>query len=68
MGSQFRITAQRGKFFPHPWAKELVATVHPSAILRVPERYDEEYELFLSDLRTIASRVSELDRARTRSA
>jgi uracil-DNA glycosylase len=66
MGGAFRITAQRGKFFPHPWAKELVATVHPSAILRVPERYDEEYDLFIRDLRTIAKRVAELDGAALR--
>jgi len=63
MGSAFRITAQRGKFFPHRWAKELVATVHPSAILRMPERFDEEYDLFLKDLRVIAKRVKELERA-----
>ena len=63
MGPQFRITAQRGKFFPHRWAKELVATVHPSAVLRMPERYDEEYELFLKDLRVIAKRVRELELA-----
>ncbi len=63
MGREFRITAERGKFFPHRWAKELVATVHPSAILRVPERYEEEYELFLKDLRVIAKRVRELERA-----
>ncbi|MBV9761987.1 MAG: UdgX family uracil-DNA binding protein [Acidobacteriaceae bacterium] len=60
MGRDFRITAQRGKFFPHPWAKQLVATVHPSAILRAPDRYDEEYELFVRDLRAIAARVDEL--------
>lgn len=35
IGREFRITAQRGQFFPHKWAKEIVATVHPSAILRV---------------------------------
>jgi uracil-DNA glycosylase family protein len=63
MGRNFRITAERGKFFPHPWAKELVATVHPSAVLRAPERYEEEYEGFLRDLRTIAKRVAELERA-----
>jgi DNA polymerase len=63
MGREFRITADRGKFFPHRWAKELVATVHPSAILRMPERYDEEYELFLQDLRKIAVRVKELELA-----
>lgn len=60
MGRDFRITAQRGKFFPHPWAKELIATVHPSAVLRAPDRYEEEYELFVEDLRTIAKRVAEL--------
>ena len=26
-----------------------------------PERYDEEYDLFLRDLRTIAKRVAELE-------
>lgn len=26
MGRNFRITSERGKFFPHPWAKEIVAT------------------------------------------
>jgi DNA polymerase len=63
MGPAFRITRERGKFFQHAWAKELVATVHPSAILRVPERYEEEYELFLRDLRLIAQRVDELQKA-----
>lgn len=63
MGREFRITSERGKFFPHRWAKELVATVHPSAILRMPDRYDEEYGLFLEDLRLIAARVHELERA-----
>ena len=63
MGREFRITADRGKFFPHRWAKELVATIHPSAILRMPERFDEEYGLFLNDLKLIATRVNELQKA-----
>lgn len=63
MGRSFRITADRGKFFPHAWAKEIVATVHPSAILRVPDRYEEEYRLFLNDLQVIAERVHELELA-----
>jgi len=61
MGLSFRITKERGNFFPHHWAKQLVATVHPSAILRAPEKYEEEYELFVRDLRVIAGRVKELD-------
>src|SRR5579862_2383049 len=50
LGRDFRITVDRGRFFPHPWAKEIVATIHPSAILRVPERYQEEYGRFVEDL------------------
>ncbi len=63
MGREFRITADRGKFFPHRWAKEIVATIHPSAILRMPERYDEEYALLVQDLQLIAGRMRELEGA-----
>ena len=60
MGRDFRITADRGKFFPHRWAKELVATIHPSAILRtLPERRDEEYGLLVRDLRLVAERIAQ---------
>jgi DNA polymerase len=57
MGREFRITSERGRFFPHARAKELVATIHPSAILRMPERYEQEYALFVRDLRLIADRM-----------
>lgn len=60
MGPAFRITKERGNFFAHRWAKHLVATVHPSAILRVPERYEEEYELFVRDLLSVATKMKEL--------
>jgi DNA polymerase len=60
MGREFRITSDRGKFFPHPWAKEVVATVHPSAILRVPDRYEEEFAFFVRDLKLIADRMHQL--------
>ena len=64
MGRDFRITTERAKFFPHRWAKELVATIHPSAILRaLPEKYDEEYGLLVRDLGIIAARVRELEEA-----
>ncbi len=63
MGREFRITADRGKFFPHRWGKELVATIHPSAILRAQERADEEYALFVRDLELIATRIENLGRA-----
>ena len=59
LGRDFRITSQRGIFFPHQWAKEVVATVHPSAILRMPDRYEEEYALFVGDLKVIAEHVQQ---------
>ncbi|MFL6415891.1 MAG: UdgX family uracil-DNA binding protein [Bryobacteraceae bacterium] len=63
MGRDFRVTADRGKFFPHRWAKEIVATIHPSAILRAQDRSEIEYELFVKDLRVIAAKVAELSKA-----
>lgn len=57
MGREFRITSERGRFFSHSRAKQLIATVHPSAILRTPNRYEEEYSMFLRDLRLIADRM-----------
>jgi uracil-DNA glycosylase family protein len=36
-GSSFRLTKQRGVPLPHPWAPNVVATIHPSAILRAPD-------------------------------
>jgi uracil-DNA glycosylase len=64
MGRDFRITSDRGKFYPHHLADELVATIHPSAVLRaLPERHDEEYQMLVRDLRIIATRVKELEKA-----
>src|SRR3954469_22058848 len=63
MGRDFRVTTDRGKFFPHRWAKEIVATIHPSAILRAQERSEIEYELFVKDLRIIAVKLAELSKA-----
>ena len=60
MGRDFRITASRAQFFPQRWAKELVATVHPSAILRMPDTFEEEYAKFVHDLEIIAARVKKL--------
>lgn len=54
MGRDFRITAERGRLFPHRWARGLMATIHPSAILRMPEsRQPEEYDRLVEDLRQI---------------
>lgn len=59
MGRAFRITRDRGTLFPHRTARRLLATIHPSALLRVPEpeRREDEFRLFVQDLRVIREQV-----------
>src|SRR5437868_10072197 len=57
LGRQFKVTAQRGAFVPSPLAPLVLATVHPSSILRAPddEARHREMEQFTNDLRTVAT-------------
>lgn len=52
LGKSFRITRQRGKVMPSSWAKAVLATFHPSAILRAPDDVARRKmrRLFASDL------------------
>ena len=56
LGAQFRVTKERGKFFESTLAPYIMATVHPSSILRAPD--DEtrrlEYRRFVDDLKKLA--------------
>ncbi|MCW2716693.1 UdgX family uracil-DNA binding protein [Pseudonocardia sp.] len=54
LGSGFRITADRGR--PREWEdRQLVPTVHPSAILRTPpERRSEALDALVADLAVVA--------------
>lgn len=56
LGRQFRVTKQRGEPVDSPLAETVIATIHPSAILRAEDR-DAEYEGFVDDLRKIAALV-----------
>jgi uracil-DNA glycosylase family protein len=53
-GSAFRVTEKRGVPLDHRWAPHVVATIHPSAILRAPDKQarEAEYSRFVDDLRT----------------
>lgn len=55
MGRAFKITQSRGKILDGaPWAPKLIATYHPSALLRMmrdPELYEKSKGEFESDLR-----------------
>jgi DNA polymerase len=55
LGPEFRVTRDRGRVTSSPLAARVVATVHPSSILRAPpERHDAELAAFVKDLRTVA--------------
>jgi len=54
LGKQFRVTRDRGKPVESDLAPVVIATIHPSAILRAEDRREQEYHLFLEDLRTIS--------------
>jgi len=60
LGRQFRVTAHRGEFVPSPLAPFVLATVHPSSILRAPdeEARHREMKQFTNDLRTAARALS----------
>jgi uracil-DNA glycosylase family protein len=63
LGPKFRITKQRGKFIENHWAPKLVASYHPSAILRArteDERQKQRSEL-VSDLRLAVTALNGTD-------
>jgi uracil-DNA glycosylase len=53
-GPAFRVTRERGKVLSSNLAPKVMATVHPSSLLRQPdeESREREYALFVRDLRT----------------
>ena len=57
LGRSFRVTQRRGEFLESTIAPYVMATVHPSAILRAPDegsRHQQERQ-FLADLKKIAA-------------
>ena len=59
LGSSFRVSRQRGEFLDSGLAPRVLATVHPSSILRAP---DEEaralaYKGFVADLAVVAGEL-----------
>ena len=56
LGRSFRVSRQRGQFVASALAPRVLATVHPSSILRAPddETRRAETERFVSDLKKVA--------------
>jgi len=61
LGNQFRVSKQRGQLVSSPLAPNVLATVHPSSILRAPddETREVEMELFIRDLAKVAPLLQE---------
>jgi DNA polymerase len=62
-GPSFRVTRERGKVLSSKFAPKVVATVHPSSLLRQPDEESRrrEYKNFVADLR-VAVKAAEHDR------
>ena len=61
LGRDFRVTLQRGQFIERPGLPLLMATVHPSSILRAPDDESRELEMqaFVTDLKRLARRLQD---------
>ena len=59
LGREFRVSSQRGQFMERPGLPLMVATVHPSSILRTPDDESREIEMtaFIKDLKLVARRL-----------
>jgi uracil-DNA glycosylase len=59
LGASFRVTKDRGKVLKHDIAPAVIATLHPSAILRAPDEAARElsFKLLVADLKLAAKRM-----------
>jgi DNA polymerase len=60
LGRRFRVTKQRGEWVSARWAPHVMATVHPSSILRAPDADTRRVEMarFVADLARIPARLA----------
>jgi len=59
LGKSFSVTRQRGQKVASPLAENVMATVHPSSILRAPDEdaRHEQMRAFVRDLKNVAQLV-----------
>jgi len=60
LGKSFRVTEERGQRVASELAPVVMATVHPSSLLRAPSAEDREreYKQFVADLRALARAIA----------
>src|SRR5688572_6286631 len=58
-GPQFKLMQQRGTVLPSPLADRVVATVHPSSVLRAPDSEGRRaaFEMLVADLKVAAEHL-----------
>ncbi len=59
LGRNFRVSRDRGKLIPSELATSVIATIHPSSILRAPDRHERQKQRaeFVRDLKKVADLV-----------
>lgn len=62
LGSKFKVSKQRGQFIESTLAPYILATVHPSSVLRAPDDETRQVEKrrFINDLKKVASVLSKI--------
>jgi uracil-DNA glycosylase family protein len=68
LGKTFRVSRHRGEFVPSSLAPLVMATVHPSSILRAPDEESRREELrrFVEDLKKVSSALAPTPGEKTR--
>ncbi|MBI3804625.1 MAG: UdgX family uracil-DNA binding protein [Nitrospirae bacterium] len=62
LGKDFRVTRQRGELLPSPFGGQILATVHPSSLLRIEDEAErrEARARFVEDLKQVAKALHRL--------
>jgi len=62
LGKDFRVSQRRGELVSSPLAAKVIATVHPSSILRAPDDDSRRTEMqrFVEDLKKVAKQIHSL--------
>lgn len=65
LGRTFKVTQRRGELIATEFGRAIVATVHPSSILRAPdeEQRREEYRKFVEDLKVVSGAIRRTTKA-----
>jgi len=63
LGKSFKVTQQRGKLIPSALAPFVMATVHPSSLLRAPDDETRRAEIakFIRDLRGVTHILADIE-------